>query len=70
MDTEIYYRKPSGGKLNISWRRVQILCTEGLIPGVFKLGDVWVIPKDSDKPNDNRTREARQNIGKDKICHH
>ena len=56
-------------KWNISRRRVQILCTEGRIPGVLKLGDVWAIPKDSDKPNDNRTREARQNIEKDKICH-
>lgn len=56
-------------KWNISRRRVQILCAEGRIPGAFKLGDVWAIPVNSEKPNDNRTREARQNIKRDKGCH-
>ena len=51
-------------KWNISRRRVQILCTEGRIPGVFKLGDVWAIPKDSDKPNDKRTKEAKKYQGR------
>ena len=41
-------------KWNISQRRVQILCAEGRIPGVFKLGEIWAIPVDSNKPKDQR----------------
>ena len=37
---------------HISQRRVQVLCAEGRIPGVFKLGDAWAIPSDSSKPSD------------------
>jgi DNA-binding transcriptional regulator LsrR (DeoR family) len=44
-------------KWNISRRRVQILCEEGRIEGAFKLSDVWVIPKDAEKPADRRTRK-------------
>ena len=39
---------------HISQRRVQILCAEGRIPGVFKLGDAWAIPVESSKPSDSR----------------
>lgn len=42
---------------NISQRRVQILCAEGRIPGVFKLGESWAIPTDVCKPNDKRKRK-------------
>lgn len=41
-------------KWNISRRRVQILCEEGRIKGAFKLSNVWVIPKDAEKPEDRR----------------
>ena len=40
----------------ISQRRVQILCAEGRIPGVFKLGEAWVIPKNISKPLDRRKK--------------
>lgn len=43
-------------KWNISQRRVQILCAEGRIPGVFKLGEAWAIPCDVDKPKDKRKK--------------
>ena len=33
-------------KWGISERRVQILCSEKRIPGVSKLGYMWLIPKD------------------------
>ena len=39
---------------NISQRRVQILCSEDRIPGVFKLGEAWAIPADEEKPEDPR----------------
>lgn len=40
----------------ISQRRVQILCSEGRIPGAFKLGDVWALPSDAHKPEDKRRK--------------
>lgn len=43
-------------KWNISQRRVQILCSQNRIEGVFKLGDNWAIPEDAKKPNDKRRK--------------
>ncbi|WP_455577699.1 DNA-binding protein [Anaerosinus sp.] len=43
-------------KWNISQRRVQILCAQDRINGVFKLGDTWAIPDDAPKPKDNRLK--------------
>lgn len=43
-------------KWNISQRRVQILCSENRIPGVFKLGENWAIPAEVEKPKDKRKR--------------
>lgn len=40
----------------ISQRRVQILCSSGRIPNVFKLGDTWAIPKTASKPYDLRLK--------------
>ena len=55
-------------KWNISRRRVQILCEEGRIEGAFKLSDVWVIPKDAEKPADRRkTKKKPVDNGVDKI---
>lgn len=44
-------------KWNISQRRVQVLCAEGRLSGVFKLGEVWAIPKNIEKPADGRNRK-------------
>ena len=55
-------------KWNISRRRVQLLCEEGRIEGAFKLSDVWVIPKDAEKPADRRkTKKKPVANGVDKI---
>lgn len=56
-------------KWNISWQRVQILCTEGRIPGVFKLRETWAIHKDAIKPNDKRIKSAKKNIMNDTMYH-
>lgn len=45
---------------HISQRRVQFLCAEGRIPGVFKLGDIWAIPLDSSKPSDSRLKKTKK----------
>jgi len=55
-------------KWDISRRRVQILCEEGRIQGAFKLSDVWVIPKDAEKPADRRkTKKQPTDSEVDKI---
>ena len=41
-------------KWGISERRVQILCKENRISGVSKIGYMWLIPKDAEKPVDGR----------------
>lgn len=38
----------------ITRRRVQILCEQNRILGVFKIGNTWAIPADSEKPLDKR----------------
>ena len=48
-------------KWNISQRRVQVLCADGRIPGVFRLGEAWAIPTDAEKPSDNRRKEKMTN---------
>ena len=47
-------------KWHISQRRVQILCSEGRIKGVFKLGENWAIPEDSEKPSDGRAKKENK----------
>ena len=46
-------------KWGISARRVQILCKENRISGVSKIGYMWLIPKDAEKPVDARRKEFR-----------
>lgn len=47
-------------KWNISQRRVQILCAEGRIEGVFKLGETWAIPEETKKPIDGRKKRSEK----------
>ena len=44
-------------KWGISERRVQILCSQGRIAGVSKLGYMWLIPQNAEKPIDKRRKE-------------
>lgn len=41
-------------KWNITTRRVQIMCADGLIPGAVKFGRSWAIPEDAERPADGR----------------
>jgi hypothetical protein len=45
-------------KWNISQRRVQVLCAQERIDGVFRLGDNWAIPDDAEKPIDFRRKKS------------
>lgn len=47
-------------KWGISERRVQVLCRENRILGVSKLGYMWMIPKDAEKPIDGRTKQGKE----------
>ena len=47
-------------KWGISERRVQKLCEENRIPGVSKLGHIWLVPKDAKKPEDGRTKQGKE----------
>ena len=51
-------------KWKISRRRVQILCEQGRIEGAFKISNVWVIPKDAEKPADRRKAKKKTANGK------
>ena len=45
---------------SITDRQVQSLCSQGKIIGATKLGRAWLIPKDTPKPLDGRTKTAKQ----------
>lgn len=53
----------AAAKWGISQRRVQILCAEGRVFGVFKLGEAWAIPADAQKPCDSRVKHTEENAG-------
>ncbi len=46
-------------KWGISKRRIQILCNENRIPGAMRIGTVWAIPEDAEKPKDARVKTGR-----------
>jgi len=45
----------AGEKWNISQRRVAILCSENRVEGASMVGNMWLIPKDAEKPIDGRS---------------
>ena len=46
--------KEAAEKWEISERRIQLLCVQGRIEGASKYASVWAIPKDAEKPRDER----------------
>lgn len=48
-------------KWSISQRRVQVLCAQGRIEGIFKLGENWAIPEETDRPHDCRKKRTSEN---------
>ncbi len=49
-------------------RRVQRMCCEGVIEGVFKFGGVWAIPKEAEKPRDRRVTTGEYRGWRKKQC--
>ena len=49
----------AASKWNVSNRRIQVLCAQERIPGACRIGNMWAIPKDAEKPSDARVRSGR-----------
>ena len=52
--------KEAADKWGLSVRRVQVLCEQGRVDGVERLGNVWLISKSAEKPLDGRAREVKK----------
>lgn len=46
-------------KWEITPRRIQVLCNQGRIPGIAKLGRAWAILKNAEKPADARKQRNK-----------
>lgn len=42
----------------ISERRIQKLCEEGRIAGTIRFGHAWAIPRNAEKPTDERKKRV------------
>lgn len=51
--------KEAALKWGISERRVQVLCEQGRVEDVQRLGKTWAIPKESKKPIDARKKKQK-----------
>jgi hypothetical protein len=62
MDMDWITAKQAAQEWGITVRRVQVLCDKGQVKGAAKLGDIWVIPKGTQKPIDGRTKAGKQRL--------
>ena len=46
-------------KWGITPRRIQVLCKQDRIPGAARIGYVWAIPLDAEKPKDARVKSGK-----------
>ena len=44
----------------ITQRRVEVLCLNGQVHNAERIGNMWLIPKNAEKPIDGRTKAAKQ----------
>lgn len=51
--------KEMGEKWGLSSRMVTVYCNEGRIPGAIKKGNLWLVPENAIKPEDNRKNNGR-----------
>ena len=51
--------KQTAEKWGITVRRVQVLCSQDRIPGAMKIGSFWVVPKEAEKPKDQRIKSGK-----------
>ena len=53
--------KEASEKCGVTPRWINYYCAASHIPGAIKMGTVWLIPKNAEKPIDGRTKIARSN---------
>ena len=53
--------KEAGEKWGIGSRMVTLYCADGRIKGAEKMGNMWLIPKDAEKPEDGRYKKGIKN---------
>ena len=51
--------KEASAKWGSGLRRINTLCNEERIEGASKMGNVWVIPADAEKPKDERIKSGK-----------
>lgn len=51
--------KEASEKWDVSPRWINYLCAAGRIPGAVKMATIWLVPKDAEKPADNRRKENK-----------
>lgn len=50
--------KETGEKWGIGSRMVTLYCVTGRIEGALKKGNLWLVPRDAEKPADGRRRKG------------
>ena len=58
MDNNYITVKDAASKWKLTERRVTEMCNNGSIYGATKIGRVWLIPEDSQKPSDKRVKSG------------
>lgn len=51
--------KEASEKWGVCARRINTLCVDGRIEGAHKLGNMWVLPTDAEKPKDERIKTGK-----------
>ncbi len=51
--------KQASEKWNLSVRRIQTMCNEGMIEGIVKFGHAWAIPVEAKRPADKRIKSGK-----------
>ena len=59
VDYEILIHRANRRMLGYLPSRIQILCGEGRVPGAIRIGTVWGIPEDAEKPADARIKNGK-----------
>jgi len=60
MELDFISPSQASEKWGITERQVQSLCKQGKINDVVKFGRSWLIPKDTPRPIDGRTKAAKK----------
>ncbi|MCR5289315.1 MAG: helix-turn-helix domain-containing protein [Treponema sp.] len=53
--------KEMAERWGITSRMVTFYCNDGRLPGAVKKGNLWLVPEDTEKPDDNRKNNGKNN---------